>query len=40
MNIGYIENQKGKEWRQETVEISSMLAGLIKARRSFLREDE
>ena len=40
VNIGYIENQKGKEWRQETVEISSMLAGLIKARRSFLREDE
>ncbi|MEN6321039.1 MAG: four helix bundle protein [Syntrophaceae bacterium] len=35
MDIGYIEKDVGEEWSREAKEISSMLSGLIKARRQF-----
>jgi four helix bundle protein len=31
MDIGYIESKQGKEWINETEEISKMLYGLIKS---------
>jgi four helix bundle protein len=34
MDIGYIDRETGQGWIRETVEISSMLSGLIKAKRS------
>ena len=37
MDIGYIPKDVGKKWIQETVEISSMLSGLIKTKRGFLK---
>ena len=36
MDIGYIEQGKGKEWINETKEISAMLFALIKTRRKRL----
>ncbi len=36
MDIGYIDRRIGKTWLREANEISSMLSGLIKTRRSFL----
>lgn len=35
MDIAYINETTGNEWIKETEEISSMLTGLIKARRKF-----
>jgi four helix bundle protein len=34
MDIGYIDRETGQGWIRETIEISSMLSGLIKAKRS------
>jgi four helix bundle protein len=38
MRIGYIPEEMGKDWIQETREISSMLGGLIKKKRSFVEK--
>jgi four helix bundle protein len=35
IKIGYIMKVKGEEWMRDAYEISSMLNGLIKARRNF-----
>jgi four helix bundle protein len=35
IDIEYINQDKGKEWLQEVNEVSAMLNGLIKARRTF-----
>jgi four helix bundle protein len=35
IEIGYVECDAGSKWIQESKEISSMLAGLIKARKKF-----
>ena len=37
MDIDYIPKEVGKKWIQETIEISSMLSGLIKTKRGFLK---
>jgi four helix bundle protein len=37
MDIGYIKKTVGEEWLREVREISSMLSGLIKTKRSFLK---
>ena len=37
MDIGYIPKDVGKKWTRETIEISSMLSGLIKTKRGFLK---
>ncbi len=37
-DIGYINQENSSKWIKETEEISSMLAGLIKARRRFASE--
>jgi len=37
MKIGYIPDQVGQKWVQEVKEISSMLGGLIKTKRNFIR---
>ena len=37
MDIEYIPKDVGKKWVQETIEISSMLSGLIKTKRGFLK---
>ena len=37
MDIEYIPKNVGKKWIQETIEISSMLSGLIKTKRGFLK---
>jgi len=37
MDIEYIPKNVGKKWIQETIEISSMLNGLIKTKRGFLK---
>ena len=39
MEVGYIDRETGMRWLQESVEISSMLAGLIKARNGFRDQD-
>ena len=36
MDITYIPTDLGKKWIQETIEISSMLSGLIKTKRGFI----
>jgi four helix bundle protein len=36
MKIDYIPTDIGQKWIQETIEISSMLSGLIKTKRGFL----
>ena len=38
IDIGYIDKNKGKIWIEETKEISAMLIGLIKTKRSFLKK--
>src|SRR5210317_1221617 len=35
MDIKYIPKDVGKKWIRETIEISSMLSGLIKTKRGF-----
>ena len=37
MDIEYIPKDFGKQWIQETIEISSMLSGLIKTKRGFIK---
>ena len=37
IEIRYITKETGEKWIRETVEISSMLAGLIKTKRSLLK---
>ena len=37
MRIDYIPEDIGQKWIQETVEISSMLSGLIKTKRGFIK---
>ena len=37
MDIGYISKDIGRKWVGETTEISSMLSGLIKTKRGFLK---
>jgi len=37
IDIGYINQKVGKKWLAEATEISSMLSGLIKTRRGFLK---
>lgn len=36
LEIGYFDRKTGKKWLTESKTISSMLAGLIKARRKFV----
>jgi len=37
IDIGYIKKAVGEEWLREAREISSMISGLIKTKRSFLK---
>jgi four helix bundle protein len=37
VQIGYISEIMGQEWIKETIEISSMISGLIKTKRRFLQ---
>ena len=39
MDIGYIKKPVGRKLIEETHEISAMLGGLIKTKRSFLKKD-
>jgi four helix bundle protein len=39
LKINYIDTDTGNKWREESIEISSMLSGLIRTRRSFLKRD-
>ena len=39
MEIGYIDRDVGRHWIQESVEISAMLAGLIKTKRAHIADD-
>jgi four helix bundle protein len=36
LDIGYIENEIASNWIQETKEISAMIVGLIKSKKSEL----
>ncbi len=38
MRIGYIPEEVGKDWLKEAKEISSMLSGLIKKKKSFVEK--
>jgi four helix bundle protein len=40
IDIGYIDKKIGEEWSKETREISSMLSGLIKTKRGFLKNNK
>lgn len=40
MDIGYISSNVGKNWFQETREISAMLTSLLKTNRQFLMESK
>lgn len=40
MKIDYINKRTGKEWILRAGEISAMLSGLIKARRSFINREK
>ena len=40
IDIGYIEKKIGEEWLKEAREISSMLNGLIKTKRGFLKNNK
>ena len=40
MDIGYIDRDIGRRWVEEASEISSMLGGLIRARKGFLKRAE
>ncbi|MDD2899063.1 MAG: four helix bundle protein [Desulfuromonadaceae bacterium] len=37
IEIGYIDRTSGERWIQQTREISNMLGGLIKTKRSFVK---
>ena len=38
MKIGYVPEEVGKDWLREAKEISSMLSGLIKKKKSFVEK--
>jgi len=38
MKIGYVPEEVGKDWLREAKEISSMLSGLIKRKKSFVEK--
>jgi four helix bundle protein len=38
--IKYIDKETGNEWLRESIEISSMLTGLIKTRKNFIKWDQ
>lgn len=40
IDISYIEKDVGQRWINETIEISSMITGLIKTRKSFIEQDK
>ena len=40
MEIGYIDKQVGRSFINEAVEISSMIAGLIKTKRGFIEKSK
>jgi four helix bundle protein len=40
MEIDYIPKDQGSCWAKETVEISRMLGGLIRSKRSFLQKKQ
>ena len=40
IKIKYVDPETGHYWIQESIEISSMLSGLIKTRKSFIKRDE
>ena len=40
IKIRYINSETGNKWIQDSIEISSMIAGLIKTRRYFLKRDQ
>jgi len=40
VDIGYVDKTLGSEWLKEAREISSMLSGLIKTKRSFLKNSK
>jgi four helix bundle protein len=39
MDVGYIDEGHGQLWLREAREISSMISGLIKTRRRFLKQE-
>ena len=39
MEIGHISKEIGREWLQETRELSAMLSALMKTRKDFLKPD-
>jgi len=39
MDVGYIDENHGQLWLKEAREISSMISGLIKTRRRFLKKE-
>jgi four helix bundle protein len=40
MEIGYISKITGKNWIQETKEISAMITSLVKTNRQYLKESK
>jgi four helix bundle protein len=40
IDAGYIEKETGRNWINETIEISAMLMGLMKTKRSFLEKKQ
>lgn len=38
MEVGYVDRDLGKGWMQETREISAMITGLLKTRKTFLKK--
>ena len=38
LDIGYLDRQQAQRWIKESIEISSMLAGLIKTKRKHLAQ--
>lgn len=38
MDIGFIQKGIGRKWIDETIEISSMLSGLIKTKKKFIKK--
>ncbi len=39
IDIGYIPKTTGKDWISETIEISSMIGGLLKAQRAYINKN-
>jgi four helix bundle protein len=40
IKIKYIDSINGKKWIQDAITVSSMITGLIKTRRAFLKRDQ